>query len=160
MYKVILSPVDESKYMKSVTNATKFFAKTFSATVLAQYVINLISLEGPFFHDLSGALGMEPMVNLTEKMKEVLQEKGNTLINELCNELSKENIGCKKFIDTGIVANKIVERGKVADLIIIGKRGINEKYGKDYIGSTAEGVLRKSYNNILIVPNKFEKFSK
>ena len=160
MYKVILSAIDESKYNESVLAATKFFAKSYNSSVLVQYVVNLISLEGSFFHDISGALSMEPMANITKKMKELLKEKGEILLKEFCEELSGEDLECKKYLDIGIVANKIVERGKIADLILIGKQGVNEKFSQNDIGSTAEGVLKKSDTNVLVVTDSFNGFSK
>lgn len=54
----------------------------------------------------------------------------------------------------------IVEKAKVADLIILGKRGINYKFEHGLLGSIAEGVLRKSPKPVMVVPKEFYEIGK
>jgi nucleotide-binding universal stress UspA family protein len=44
----------------------------------------------------------------------------------------------------GVVANEIAEQAKTADLVVIGHRGVNERFSTGLLGSTAESVTRKS----------------
>ncbi len=160
MFKVILAPVDGSEYDVSIGDYAEFIHESWNSEVIALHVVDIIALEGPFFHDLSGAMGMEPLVNLTGKMKELLEEQGRMILENFCEKMKKSGITCQSFLDSGIVSNRIVEKAKLADLIIMGKRGIHSKYERDQIGSTTEGVLRKTPTSLLIVPEKFREIKK
>ena len=43
-------------------------------------VVDIVSIEGSFFHDISGSLGFEPYLDFSSKMREALQERGRTLL--------------------------------------------------------------------------------
>ncbi len=160
MFKVILAPVDGSSYSKTMVDYVDFFHKHWTSEVMVQHVIDVIALEGPFFHDLSGAISMEPLVNFTGEMKKLLEEQGKLILKGFCEKMEERQIPCTTFLDSGIVSNEIVERAKLADLIIMGKRGIHSQYGKDKIGSTAEGVLRKTPTSVMLIPDKFIEVKK
>jgi len=52
----------------------------------------------------------------------------------------------------GIADDRVVERGQQADLIVIGRDGEHAPYRTALIGSTADGVLRKTAKSSLVVP--------
>jgi nucleotide-binding universal stress UspA family protein len=60
----------------------------------------------------------------------------------------------------GIVANEIVERARVADLVVIGHRGLNERFSTGLLGGTAESVTRKSPKPVLITPTEFHPITR
>ena len=49
----------------------------------------------------------------------------------------------------------IADLGKAYDLIVMGKRGEHAKWGRDLLGSTAEGVVRRSATPVLLVQPAF-----
>ena len=51
--------------------------------------------------------------------------------------------GADTVLGMGVVANEIAEYAKTADLVVIGHRGVNEKFSTGLLGSTAESVTRK-----------------
>ena len=46
------------------------------ATVVGLHVLDIVSIEGSFLHDVSGSLGFEPYLDFSSKMREALQERG------------------------------------------------------------------------------------
>ena len=70
MFKNILIPLDSSQYSKVSVEYGTWLAKKFNGKLIGQHVIDIVTLEGPFFHDLSGSLGFEPYLNFSLKMKE------------------------------------------------------------------------------------------
>jgi nucleotide-binding universal stress UspA family protein len=56
----------------------------------------------------------------------------------------------------GIADDAIVERGKQADLIVLGRDGEHAGFRTALIGSTAEGVLRKTSKPTVVVPSAGE----
>src|SRR4029434_6958346 len=56
----------------------------------------------------------------------------------------------------GLIANEICERSKVADLVIIGHRGINEEFSTGLLGTTAESITRKCPRPLFVTTRKFK----
>ncbi len=54
---------------------------------------------------------------------------------------------------TGIADDLIVERGQATDLIVLGRDGQHASYRTGLIGSTANGVIRKTEKSTLVVPS-------
>jgi nucleotide-binding universal stress UspA family protein len=52
----------------------------------------------------------------------------------------------------GIADDRIVERGQQADITVLGRDGAHAAYRTGLIGSTVDGVLRKSARPALVVP--------
>ncbi|MFQ5901474.1 MAG: universal stress protein [Thermodesulfobacteriota bacterium] len=160
MFKNILIPLDGSSHSSSALNYGVFLAKKLHATLTGHQVVDMIALEGPFLHDLSGSLGFEPFLNFSSKMRDVLEEKGKKMLEDFEKECKKDKVKCEKLLDFGIISNEICERAKIADLVIIGRRGINAKFEHGLLGSTTEAVIRKSPRPVMIVPESFEEIKK
>jgi nucleotide-binding universal stress UspA family protein len=56
----------------------------------------------------------------------------------------------------GIIANEICERSRVADLVVLGHRGINEEFSTGLLGSTADGVTRKCPRPVFVSTKRFK----
>ncbi|OGL41190.1 MAG: hypothetical protein A3C43_09205 [Candidatus Schekmanbacteria bacterium RIFCSPHIGHO2_02_FULL_38_11] len=157
MFKNILIPVDSSDYSKVSIEYGIWFAKKFNGKLYGQHVIDIITLEGPFFHDLSGSLGFEPYLNFSIKMKEILEEKGREVLDDFTKRCSQKEVESCTFLDTGIVSNEICNRTKLADLVILGQKGLNAGFDRGLLGSTAEAVTRKCRKPFLITPKNFKE---
>jgi nucleotide-binding universal stress UspA family protein len=59
-----------------------------------------------------------------------------------------------------VVPNQICERAKAADLVMIGHRGVNERFSTGLLGSTTESVARKSPRPILVSPLRFREITR
>jgi nucleotide-binding universal stress UspA family protein len=58
-----------------------------------------------------------------------------------------------------VVANEICERARTTDLVVIGHRGINERFSTGLLGGTAESVARKSPRPVFVSPMQFQTVS-
>jgi nucleotide-binding universal stress UspA family protein len=56
----------------------------------------------------------------------------------------------------GLIANEICERSKVADLVVIGHRGVNEEFTTGLLGTTAETITRKCPRPVFVSTKKFK----
>lgn len=56
----------------------------------------------------------------------------------------------------GVADDRIVERGQAADLLVLGRDGEHAAYRTGLIGSTVEGVLRKTAKSVVVVPQGAE----
>jgi nucleotide-binding universal stress UspA family protein len=88
-------------------------------------------------------------------MRDILEERGRLILEDFAQKCQQKNIKCRSFLDTGLIANEICERAKVADLVVIGHRGINEEFSTGLLGTTAETITRKSPRPIFVSTKKF-----
>jgi nucleotide-binding universal stress UspA family protein len=130
-------------------------AERFGGALFGQHVIDTVSIEGTFFHDISGSLGFEPYIDISTKMREALEERGKAILEEFSRRCRERNIRHESFLDMGLVPNEICERAKAADLVVIGHRGINEGFSTGLLGGTAENVTRKSPRPVFVSTRAF-----
>jgi nucleotide-binding universal stress UspA family protein len=123
-----------------------WLAGKFEAGLVGLNVVDIVALEGPFLHDVSGSLGFEPFLNFSTKMKEALEANGRTVLNNFAEECRKAGIGCETQLAFGIV--------------VMGRRGIHARFEYGLLGSVTEGVIRKSHGPVQIVPERFKVPSK
>ncbi|MBI5587146.1 MAG: universal stress protein [Deltaproteobacteria bacterium] len=157
MIKKILVPQDGSVYGKSALDWSLWLAKKFGADLVGLHVVDLVALEGPFLHDISGSLGFEPFLNFSAKMREVLEDKGKSILRTFEEACEKAGVNKETQMSVGIVPGEICEKAKVADLVVMGRRGINARFEYELQGSTTEAVLRKSPKPVLVVPEGFSE---
>lgn len=159
MFKNILVPQDGSRHSKAALEYGIWLCKRFHANLIGLYVIDIVALEGPFLHDLSGSMGFEPFLNFSAKMREILKGKGKTILKDFSDTCIKENVQHETFTETGVITNEICERAKLADLIIMGRHGINVEFEYGLFGSTTEGVMRKSPQPVMVTPDEYKEIS-
>lgn len=155
MIKNILLALDGSEHARTALRYALWIAERFHAQLSGLHVIDIVSVEGPFFQDISGALGFEPYFDVTGKVREALQERGQHLLEEFSLACHERGVACESHCVTGIIANEICEHARVADLVVIGHRGVNEKFSTGLLGSTAESVARKSPRPVFVSPMPF-----
>ncbi|HUA36316.1 MAG TPA: universal stress protein [Candidatus Binataceae bacterium] len=160
MIKKILVGIDTSEHSGVAQNYAFALARKFAATLIGLHVVDIVSIEGSFFHDISGSLGLEPYLDFSSKMREVLTSRGRTLLDQFDEAAKREDITAETVLDMGIVANQICERARSADLVLIGHRGINERFSTGLLGSTAESVARKCPRPLFISPNVYREIRK
>ncbi|MGC1189387.1 MAG: universal stress protein, partial [Candidatus Binatus sp.] len=76
MIKKILVGIDTSDHSKNAQQYAFYFARIFNASLIGLHVVDIVSIEGSFFHDISGSLGLEPYLDFSSKMREVLTARG------------------------------------------------------------------------------------
>lgn len=155
MIKNILIPQDGSDYSSAALLYGLWLAKRFQAGLKGLYVVDIVALEGPFLHDISGSMGAEPFLNFSAKMREVLEAKGAEILASFKESCGREGVDCAAETGFGIIANEICEKARTADLIIMGRHGVNVLYEHGLLGSITEAVVRKSQRPVLVTPKAF-----
>ncbi|MET0503600.1 MAG: universal stress protein [Candidatus Binatia bacterium] len=156
MIKNILIPLDGSEHSTAALDYGMWMTGKFNGTLFGQHVIDTISIEGTFFHDISGSLGFEPYLDFSTKMREVLEERGKDILEDFAQRCRERGIKYQTLLDMGLIANEICERSKVADLVIIGHRGINEDFSTGLLGTTAESITRKCPRPVFVSTKSFK----
>ncbi len=159
MIKTILVGLDGSEHSRTAARYALWLGQRLSATVVGLHVVDIVSIEGSFFHDISGSLGFEPYLDFSSKMREVLHERGNILLQEFTDRAKETGVRFDTVLGMGVVANEIAEHAKTADLVVIGHRGVNEKFSTGLLGSAAESVTRKSPKPVFICTVEFREIA-
>jgi nucleotide-binding universal stress UspA family protein len=160
MIKRILVGIDTSQHSRVAQAYAFYLARRLGASPIGLHIVDIVSIEGSFFHDISGSLGLEPYLDFSSRMREVLTARGRAVIDEFAQAARRERVGAEVLLDVGIVANQICERAKSVDLVMIGHRGINERFSTGLLGSTAESVARKSPRSLFVSPRRFREIRK
>lgn len=158
MIKSILMPTDGSQNSKVALEYAIYIAKKFDAKIKGLSILDIRALEGPFFSDVSGALGFSPYQSYLPKFQEILEEKGNIILQDFKKACEDKSIETNTKRLTGIIPNIIAEEGKKVDLIVMAQRGEHAEWSSGLLGSTTESVVRKSSSPVLITPQTFRPF--
>ncbi len=156
MIRKILLTLDGSAYSRAVYDSGVWLGGKLQARLTAAHVVDVISMEGPFLHDLSGSLGFEPFLNFSSKMKEVLEERGENILKGFREESVKDRIELDTRLLSGVVPNEICEKAELYDLVVVGRKGVNAAFEHGLLGSATESVIRKSPVPVLVVPEEFK----
>ena len=156
----MLVALDGSEQSGAAAAGAIWLAKRLEATLVGLHVIDVVSIEGSFFHDISGSLGFEPYLDFSSKMQEALEARGKMILDDFASACSRQGLRAETGLTTGIVANQICSRARTADLVVMGHRGVNARFSTGLLGSTAEGVTRKSPRPVLVAPGPFREVSR
>jgi nucleotide-binding universal stress UspA family protein len=160
MVKSILVALDGSEHASAGVEYALWLAERLRATVTGLHVIDIVSIEGSFFHDVSGSLGFEPYLDFSSKMREALQVRGRVLVDAFEQRCRERNVPCATAMPMGIIANEICDQARTADLVLIGHRGLNEQFSTGLLGGTTESVTRKSPKPVFVSPMHFHPIRK
>jgi nucleotide-binding universal stress UspA family protein len=90
-------------------------------------------------------------------MREVLTERGHAALRDFTAAAQRERINVETLLALGIVANQLCQRARSVDLLIIGHRGINERFSVGLLGSTTESIARNSPQPLFVSPRQFRE---
>ncbi|HEV7732030.1 MAG TPA: universal stress protein [Candidatus Binatia bacterium] len=160
MIKSILVTLDGSQHADVALEYALWLAGKLKARLIGLHVVDIVSIEGSFLHDVSGSLGFEPYLDFSSKMREALQERGRVLLELFRKRCDDRGVPCDTALPLGIVANEICDQARTADLVVIGHRGVNEQFSTGLLGGTTESVTRKSPKPVLVTPQAFREITK
>jgi nucleotide-binding universal stress UspA family protein len=150
MIKHILVPTDGSDQADIGVRYAVDFAQDYQATLHGLHVVDIKLLEGPFLRDISASLGTAPYVNYEGNISLILEERGRAALDAFRRVCEAAGATCETILDTGLVVRTILERAELSDLIVLGRTGEHGKWLEGLMGSTTEGVARRSDRPVLV----------
>jgi nucleotide-binding universal stress UspA family protein len=160
MIKNILLALDGSEHAQAALRYALWLAERFRAQISGLHVIDIVSVEGPVFQDISGAFGFEPYLDVSGKVRQALHDRGQFILEEFATTCRERGIHFESDLVTGVIANQICEHARTTDLVVIGHRGVNEKFSTGLLGGTAESITRKSPRPVFMTPMQFQPIHK
>jgi nucleotide-binding universal stress UspA family protein len=152
MYKHIAVGLDGSSYSASAEELAIALAKRLDAVVHGIHVIDTGFLEGAFITDISGAMGFEPFLDLSTQMRATLDDLANLIRNRFLARCEAAGVTGDFHLERSAVIHGLLAAAKLADLLVVGKRGVNARLHEDLLGPTTEILLRRSPLPVLVVP--------
>jgi nucleotide-binding universal stress UspA family protein len=152
MFKHVLVCVDGSKDAAGAEEVTVLLASRLDAVLHGVHVIDSSFLEGAFITDISAAMGFEPFLNLQAQVRATLSEVAEAIKERFIAHCSQAGITHSFQIIRAPVVRGILDAAKLADLVVVGQRGVNARFHEDLLGPTTETLLRRSPRPVLVVP--------
>jgi len=150
MIRHILVPTDGSEESFIGVRYGVGLAKQWEATLHGLYVVDVKMLEGPFFRDVSAALGTAPYVNYQGNIAMILEERGKAALEHFRKTCEDAGVKHNARLLTGVVPRVIVEQGELADLIVLGRSGEHSEWLDGLVGSTTEAVVRRADRPVVV----------
>lgn len=161
MIRRVLVAIDGSEHAEAAKRYAFWLAQRFGdGTVIGFHVVDVVAIEGSFLHDISGSLGFEPYLDFSSKMREALHERGRNLLEAFLEDARKAGVRAESELAVGVVPNEICDRARLADAVVIGRRGLGEKFSTGLLGGTTESVTRKCPKPVLVCPQEFRACSR
>lgn len=157
MIKTILVGVDGSEHARAAVSYAIWLARRLDARLTGLHVVDIVSIEGSFFHDISGSLGFEPYLDFTSKIRDALHERGRALLAEFEETCRREGVRAETSLQIGVVPGEICERAHEVDLVVIGNRGVNHRFSTGLLGGVTESVTRQCARPVLVTPAEFRE---
>ena len=157
MIKRILVGVDGSEHSAAAARCASWLARRLGAQLAGLHVVDIVSVEGSFFHDISGALGFEPYLDFTSKMREALHTRGEILLEAFRRQCEAEGVQADSALQIGVVPTEICAGAREADLVVIGSRGVNHQFATGLLGSVTESVTRQCPRPVLVTSLDFQE---
>jgi nucleotide-binding universal stress UspA family protein len=88
----------------------------------------------------------------TDAFASYLKSRADLSLRRLGERARAEGVEYHSDLLQGIADDLVVERAQQADLIALGRDGEHVRYRTGLIGSTADGILRKTAKAVLVVP--------
>ena len=156
MVKHIAVGLDGSANAAAAERLAIDLAQRLHGVVHGVHVIDATFLEGAFITDISGAMGFEPFLNLQAQMRATLDDITGMIRADFGGRCEAAGVESQFHLERAGVAHGILAAAKLADLLVLGQRGVNARFHEDLLGSTAETLLRRSSLPVLVVPQGAE----
>ncbi|MGH7895337.1 MAG: universal stress protein [Candidatus Binatia bacterium] len=160
MIRNILVALDGSQHAEGALEYALWLAGRLHARLIGLHVVDIVSIEGSFLHDVSGSLGFEPYLDFSSKMRDALHERGRALLDLFRARATERRVPCDTALPLGVIANEICDQARTADLVVVGHRGVNEQFSTGLLGGTTESVARKAPKPVLVCPATFQQVTR
>jgi nucleotide-binding universal stress UspA family protein len=148
MLKNVVVPIDGSEYSWSAVQHSIQIARPFRAKIHGVYAIDAKVIQGDLLDDLE----VDP-----EVAKGVYMDKGENLLENFAGKCKAEGLVCQPIVDVSAIPDLIRKTAREieADLIIMGKKGVNAQWTGPLLGSTAESMVRRAGRPVLLAQESY-----
>jgi nucleotide-binding universal stress UspA family protein len=151
MFERILVALDGSVDSHRAAELAIFLARRFESRLTALFVIDTRFIEGPAIEALAPIWGEVGIGSFRGEVLKAWRERSAAELDRFVERASAAGLGSVERREAaGLPEESIVEAGRSADLVVIGRRGENAGFGLHPIGSTLARVLRQASHPVLV----------
>ncbi len=150
MFNRILVPTDGSPYAHAALETALHLATVFDSALVALHVVDIRLIEGPMLQSIGSLWGDVPYPVQQADVTETLQARGREILDAVEKRVREEGRPVETALETGLVGEIIVDRARSVDLVVLGRRGEHAQFGDAPLGSTVNGVVRRSPRPVLV----------
>jgi nucleotide-binding universal stress UspA family protein len=152
MFKHIAVGLDGSMHAAAAEELSLTLARRVGASLQGIHVIDVTFLEGAFITDISGAMGFEPFLNLQAQTRSTLEELARVLQTRFVDKCAGTGVECSFQAERTGVVGGLLAAARLADLLVVGQRGVNARLHETMLGPVPGALLRRSPVPVMIVP--------
>ncbi len=148
MLKNVVVPLDSSSYSWSAVQHAVKMVYPYRAAIHGLYVVDTKITEGQLLRDLN----VDP-----EEAHDLYQAKGKKLLEKFEKECKGAGIEFHPVIAEGVVSRVIRDTASEfnAEIIIMGKKGVNAQWSGPLFGSVSETVVRQAKRPVLLTQGNY-----
>ena len=151
MFERILVALDGSADSHRAAELAIFLAGRFESSLTALFVIDTRFIEGPAIEALAPIWGEVGVGAFRADVLKAWRERSAAELDRFVERASVAGVeSVERREAAGLPEESIVEAGRSADLVVIGRRGENAGFGIHPIGSTLARVLRQASHPVLV----------
>jgi nucleotide-binding universal stress UspA family protein len=160
MIKSILVCTDGSPHGDVACEYAISLTQQLHARLLGLHVLDSRMLEGPLMADISGWVGAQPYGTQLQQFRELMEEKGKTVIGAFDTRCRAAGVTAESWIKMGHPPKVILEEEVRAELLVMGQKGEHAEWIGEMTGSIVERVVRHSVKPCMITPDVFRPISR
>ena len=167
--------LDGSHFSWSAARHAMQLAQTFGATLHGVSVTDVKIFEGKLLEELADAITVtaspdgatagtdsagskhaDPAIIDVTRVQKLYHDKGQLLLEQLERDCKAAGVTYRAALATGMIPGVICATAKEtnAELIILGKRGVNAKWSGPLLGSTVEAVVRLAKRPVMLAQER------
>ncbi len=155
MFKNVLAALDSSPYARGVMDASSFWAKKFSSRIKVLHIIDVRLYEWSVSLGMDGFTSVLPSATYQEESRKLLEQRADEVLKRASEPLKSKKISFEILKEYGPPTDVIIEKGKFADLIIMGFKGEFARWSSKFLGAVTETVSRQLEKPILFTRTEF-----
>lgn len=155
MYARLLVCTDGSPYGTTACEYGMLMARALQARMTALHVLDIRVIEGPLLADVAGMIGAAEYFASLPNFRNLMAEKGQSVCQSVAARAAETGTQAECRVETGHPLHTILAAQNDADLLVLGRRGENEVFGRELIGSVAERVVRRAHLPCLVTASRF-----
>ncbi|HHQ49453.1 MAG TPA: universal stress protein [Acidobacteria bacterium] len=152
MFSHLAAGLDGSTGSEGALELSLDLAQRLGSVVHGIHVLDIAFLEGSFIADVSGAMGIEPLINLTPQVESLLADLGATIRQHFEDRCREAGVRFEFHAVRGPVAPTLATEAAGSALLVVGKRGVNAEAHGELPGSVTERLLRISRTPVVVTP--------
>ncbi len=156
MISSILACTDGSSYANVACDYAFRISNALKIPITGIHVLDVRLIEGPLLADVSGAIGASGYFTGFAAFRQLAEEKGKTIQQAFLDSAAQAGITPPPdfILETGHPLHVILHHHKQNSLLVVGRCGENEPFGRELIGSTTDRLIRRTSSPCLVTPAK------